>query len=65
MKKRVNWIENHWENWYKLLKTVNISNTFGWKIRPTLYPSISGTKCHRDKPIISAERGDQSDHDEV
>ncbi len=30
-------------------------------MRPTLGPNISGTKCDRDKPIFSAERGDQSD----
>ncbi len=29
--------------------------------RPTLRPSISGTQCDRDKPILSAERGVQSD----
>ncbi len=35
------------------------------KIRPILGPSISGTKCDRDKLIFSAERGVQSDHDEA
>ncbi len=38
----------------KCLKSVN---TFWRKIRPTLGPSISGTKCDRDKSIFSAERG--------
>ncbi len=38
-----------------------LNNTFWWKIRPTLRPSISGTKCDRDKPIFSAERGGQLD----
>ncbi len=27
-----------------------------WKNRPTLGHIISGTKCHRDKPIFLAER---------
>ncbi len=40
-------------------------NTFCWKIRPTLGPSISGTKCDRDKLIFSAEREGQSDFAEV
>ncbi len=31
------------------------------KIRPTLSKFISGTKCDRDKPIFSAERGGQYD----
>ncbi len=35
------------------------------KSRPTLGSSISGTKCDRDKPIVSAERGGQSDCVEV
>ncbi len=30
-----------------------------------LSPSISGTKCDRDKLILSAERGGQSEYDEV
>ncbi len=30
-----------------------------------LDPSISGTKCDRDKSIFSAEIGGQSDHDEA
>ncbi len=34
MMKGVNWIENQGEN------------TLWWKFRPTLGPSISGTKCH-------------------
>ncbi len=38
-----------------------LNNTFWWKITPTLGPSISGTKCDRDKPIFSAEKGGQSD----
>ncbi len=33
--------------------------------RPNLGPSISGTKCDRDKPIFSAERGGKSDCAEV
>ncbi len=52
MKMRVNWIENQRENWYKILY-----NTFWWKIRLTLGPSISGTKCDRDKLIFFAEKG--------
>ncbi len=32
------------------------------KIRPTLCPRISRTKCDRHKLIISAERGGQLDH---
>ncbi len=32
---------------------------------PTLGPSISGTKCDRDNPIFSAEKGGQSDCVEV
>ncbi len=43
----------------KCLKSVK--NIFWWKIRPTLGPRISGTKCDKDKPILSAERGGQSD----
>ncbi len=46
-----------------LLKLLN--NTFWCKIRPTLGPSISGTRYDRDKPIFSAERGGQSDGVEV
>ncbi len=61
MKKGVNSIENQGENWYKMLSLLN--NTCWWKIRPTLDPSISGTKCDRDKPNFSAERGGQSDRD--
>ncbi len=38
-----------------------LKNTFWWKISLTLGPSISGTKCYRDKPIFSAEKGGQSD----
>ncbi len=63
MKKGFIWIENQGENLYKMLNLLN--NTFWWKIRPNLDPSISGTKCDRDKPIFSAERGGQSDCDEV
>ncbi len=29
-----------------------LNNIFGWKFRATLGPSISGTKCDRDKPIF-------------
>ncbi len=47
--------------WYKKL----LNNTFWWKIRPTLGPSISGTKCDRDKPNFTAERGHQSNCVEV
>ncbi len=60
MKKGVSWIENQGENWYKML-----NNTFWWKIRSTLGPSISGTKCDRNKPIFTAERWGQSDYDEL
>ncbi len=35
------------------------------KIRPSLGPSIAGTKCDRDKLIFSTEGGGQSDHDEA
>ncbi len=51
MKKGVSWIEDQGENSYKMLK--NLNNTFGWKFRPTLGPSISGTKSDRDKPFFS------------
>ncbi len=41
------------KNWYK--DTLNLlNNTFWWKIRPTLGPSISGARCDRDKSIFSA-----------
>ncbi len=40
-------------------------NTFWWIKWPNLGPSISGTKYDRDRPIFSAERGDQSDSVEV
>ncbi len=33
--------------------------------RSTLGPNISGTKCNRDKPIFSTERGGQSDRGEA
>ncbi len=42
-----------------------LNNTFWWKIRPTLHPSISETKCDRDKPIFSAKRSGQSDCDKA
>ncbi len=29
-----------------------LNSTFWWKNRPTLGPSISGTKCDRDNPIL-------------
>ncbi len=38
------------------LLQILLHNTFWCKIRPTLCPSISGTKCDRDKLIFSAER---------
>ncbi len=48
MKTGVHWIENQGENW--------------WKNKPNLGPSISGTKCDRDKPILFRhEEGGQSD----
>ncbi len=51
-------------NWNK--SALNLLNNTLWrKIRPTLGPSISGTKCNRDKQIFSAERGGQSDCVEV
>ncbi len=34
-------------------------------MRPNLGPSISGTKCDRDKPIFSPKGGGQSDCVEV
>ncbi len=64
MKRGVNWIENQEENWYKLLKICWMIH-FGKENRPTLGPSISGTKCDRDNPIFSTERGGQSDCVEV
>ncbi len=47
--------------------TLNLlnNNTFWWKIRPTLGPIISGTKCDRDKPIFCPEGGGQSDRVDV
>ncbi len=42
-----------------------LNNTFWWKIKPNLGPSISETKSDRDKPIFTAERRDQSDCVEV
>ncbi len=36
--------------------------TFCWKIWPNLGHIISETKCDRDKPIFSAEKGGQYDH---
>ncbi len=41
-----------------------IQYTFWWKIRPSLGPSIAGTKCDRDKLIFSAARRCQSNCDE-
>ncbi len=46
----------------KCVKTLN--NMFWRKLRPNLGPSISGTKCDRDKPIIFAEKGGKQDRDE-
>ncbi len=37
-----------------------LNNTLWWNIRPTLGPSITGTKCDRDKQIFSTEGGGQS-----
>ncbi len=51
MKKGVIWIENTGENLYKMLINL-LNNTYWWNIRPTLDPSISGTKCDTDKPIF-------------
>ncbi len=34
-----------------------LNNTFWWKFRPTLGPSISETKCERDKPIFLQKEG--------
>ncbi len=45
------------ENLYKLLQVSN--DIFLSKNRPTLGQIISGTKCDRDKPIFSVERGVQ------
>ncbi len=52
-----------WKSRRKLIQNAKnlLSNTFWWKIRPILSPSISGTKWDRDNPIFSAERGGQSD----
>ncbi len=63
-KRGVNWIENKGENLYKMLKK-QLNNIFWWKIRPTLGPSVSGTKCDIDKPFFSAEKRGQSDSDEA
>ncbi len=57
MKKRVNWIENKGENWYKILENC----TFGWKIKP----SISGSKCERDKLFFLRGKRGQSDLEET
>ncbi len=56
MEKGVNWIENEGKIDTKCLKSVK---------KYILGPSISETKCDRDKPILSAEKGDQSDCVEV
>ncbi len=47
-----------WKSRRKLIQNaLNLLNsTFEWNNRPTLGPSISGTKCDRDKLFFSAER---------
>ncbi len=62
MKMGVNWIDNQVEHLYKMLKNCEI--IVWWKNLPILGPSMSGTKCE-DKPIFSAERAGQPDHDQV
>ncbi len=53
-------ILNHWKRDWKsrrkfIQNTLNLlHSTFWWKNRPTLGLSISGTKCDRDKPSVSA-----------
>ncbi len=44
-------------DWKSRRKLIQLNNTFWWKIIRNLGPRISGTKCDRDKPIFSAERG--------
>ncbi len=36
-------------------------NKVNWN-KHSLDPSIAGTKCHRDEPIVSADRGGQLNH---
>ncbi len=64
MKKRVNWIEYQGENWCKMLKKYEIIH-FDGALDQTLGPSISQTKCDRDKPFSMEERGSQSDRVEA
>ncbi len=64
MKKGVNWIENQGENLYQNAYKL-FNNTLCWKIRPTLGPSISDTKCDRDKLLIFFRKRGQSDRDEA
>ncbi len=61
MKKGVNWLGNQVENWYKMLKNCILMK----KIRSKLGPRIFGIKWYRNKLIVSAERGGQSDRDEA
>ncbi len=58
MKNRVNKIKNQRENWYNFLQNGKMTKLWE-KSRLTLGQIIAGTKCDRDKPIFSAERGEQ------
>ncbi len=51
--------EKDWKSRRKLIQNAQnlLNNTFWWKTRPRLGPSISGTRCDRDKLILSVERG--------
>ncbi len=57
MKTGVNKIENQGENWYKLHQKCQMTD-FCEKI-DQFYHIISGTKCDRDKHILSAKREGQ------
>ncbi len=48
-----------WKSRKKFIQNAsNLStNTFWWKIRPTLGPSISGTKCDRDNRFFLQKEG--------
>ncbi len=56
MEKGVNWIENLGENRYKMLQNSEIVH-FDEKFRPSLGPSLSGTKHDRDKLIFPQKEG--------
>ncbi len=56
--KGVNMIENHGENWYKMIQNGQMID-FGGKLDTILGQIMFGTKCDRDKLIFSAEGGGQ------